>query len=184
MAIIRALEESNGFRSRDIVESIENQDTETRGIHSTGGIVVYSVFEIQMPVDNGLKPYVNLTCEVNYDDKEDFSNKFKTLVTSRNKADAVVFSTNTLSILGLKELLKLGITIPYDLAVFCFDESESYDLFYCRVSFVKQPMKEIGEKAVKILLDHLSNPDKMKNSKEVLATQLIIGESSRRLNGK
>ena len=134
--------------------------------------------------DNGLRAYVNLTCEVKYDDKEDFSNKFKKLVTLRGKADAVVFSTNTLSILGLKELLKLGITVPDDLAVFCFDESESYDLFYCRVSFVKQPMKEIGEKAVKILLDHLSNSGKMKNSKVMLATQLIIGESSMSMNEK
>lgn len=128
--------------------------------------------------DNGIKTSPSLTCEVEYDDNADFEDQFKKLVGLKNKPDAVVFSTNTLSILGLKALLKLNIKVPDDLAVFCFDESESYDLFYCPVSYVRQPLYEIGQKAVEILLKHLSNPGEQKRFREVLATELIIGESS------
>lgn len=128
--------------------------------------------------DYAITPSRELTCEVEYDDNADFDDQFKKLVGSRNKPDAVVFSTNTLSTLGLKALLKLKVKVPDELAVFCFDESESYELFYCPVSYVRQPLNEIGQKSVEILLKHLANSGEQERFREVLATNLIIGESS------
>jgi LacI family transcriptional regulator len=124
------------------------------------------------------KDYEKYVCEVDYNDPEDFKYQVKKIIGAKNKIDAVLFSTNTLSIMGLKLLIDLNIKVPDDLAVFCFDESESYDLFYCPVSYVKQPMKEIGEKAVEILLNQLSNRKKINFSKEVLPTELILAQSS------
>jgi len=135
---------------------------------------------VQALKDSGFKQLTSLVCKVNYNDPDDFGTQFKKLVTSQNRADAVLFSTNTLSILGLKALLDLKITVPDDIAVFCFDESESYDLFYCTVSYVQQPMKEIGRKAVEILLAQLSGKNRPRLFKEVLDTKLVIGKSSQK----
>lgn len=112
--------------------------------------------------DNGRKDFNRLVCEVNYDDPADFSKQFRKLVSPAGKMDAVLFSTNTLSINGLKLLLELKITVPDDLAVFCFDESESYDLFYCPVSYVRQPLEDIGKKAVEIILGQINGKQKKK----------------------
>lgn len=128
--------------------------------------------------DNGRKDYSKLVCRVNYNDHDDFRNQFSQLLSGKSKVDAVLFSTNTLSIMGLKLLLDLGIQIPNDVAVFCFDESESYDLFYCPVSYVRQPLSEIGKRAVEVLLGHISNRNKGGFKKETLATELVIRKSS------
>jgi LacI family transcriptional regulator len=133
---------------------------------------------VQALKDKKRNDFKSLVCEVNYNDPEDFGAKFKELIDSAHKMDAVLFSTNTLSMMGLKLLLDLKINIPEDMAVFCFDENESYDLFYCPVSYVRQPLEKIGKKAVDILLKHLTNRNATNSYKEVLPTELILGRSS------
>lgn len=136
---------------------------------------------VQALKDNGLKNLKSLVCEVDYNDEEDFEQQFEKLVRATKKVDAVLFSTNTLSIMGLKVLLRLDVKVPDDIAVFCFDESESYDLFYCPISYVRQPLEEIGKRAVEILLKQLSGKEKNRIHQEVVPTNLIVGRSSERV---
>lgn len=121
----------------------------------------------------------NFACEVEFDNPAYFNEKFRNLLEKEGGVDAVLFSTNTLSIMGLKALIEMNIRIPDDLGVFCFDESESYDLFYCPISYVKQPLVEIGEKAVQIILDQLASKQKIQRQ-VILNSELIIRRSSER----
>lgn len=126
--------------------------------------------------DGGRKVTSKLLCKVKFNDPGDFHQKFKNLIRKANNIDAVLFSTNTLSTMGLKALMDLGIKIPDEVAVFCFDESESYDLFYCPVSYVCQPLKEIGQKAVQILVEMIGA--KLGFHRQViLNSDLIVKES-------
>ncbi|MGH2622255.1 MAG: LacI family DNA-binding transcriptional regulator [Sphingobacterium sp.] len=86
------------------------------------------------------------------------------------KADAIVFATNTLSIAGLKYLTQQGIQIPSDLNVMCFDSSEVYDFFYHPIIHVRQPIDQLAKEAVTILTSEIKDHS---IHKKVLKSELI-----------
>lgn len=69
--------------------------------------------------------------------------------------DAIFFATNTLAVAGLKVINALGIKVPKELAVFSFDETEAFDLFYAPVSYIRQPIEAIGKEAVRMAIDRI-----------------------------
>ncbi|MGF6847334.1 LacI family transcriptional regulator [Chitinophaga sp. W3I9] len=87
--------------------------------------------------------------------KEDIRLAIDQLLKGKQPADAIFFATNSLAIEGLKYINTLGIRIPDDLAVITFDEGEALDLFYAPVTFVRQPILEIGKAAVRVLLEQI-----------------------------
>ncbi|WP_243345706.1 LacI family DNA-binding transcriptional regulator [Parabacteroides sp. FAFU027] len=90
--------------------------------------------------------------------------------------DAIFFTTNLLTISGLKSLNERKIRIPDEVAVVGFDETDAFDLFYAPVTYVRQPMTELGSEAVKLLLNAIENPDSYESV--ILDTELIIRQSS------
>lgn len=127
--------------------------------------------------DHGSADMETLVCEVEFNDPACFKQQFKKLLDTAFKVDAVLFSTNALSIMGLKQIMEMGIRVPEDVALFCFDQSESYDLFYCPISYVHQPLEEIGQRAVQILVDRMSNQQST-YQQLVLDPELVIKRSS------
>ncbi len=121
--------------------------------------------------------YKELLCEVKFDNLAHFNRHFGKLLKSKRSVDAVLFSTNTLSTMGLKALIDLEVSVPDELSIFCFDESESYDLFYCPVSYVRQPLEKIGRKAVQILTEQITTREKG-FQQVVLEADLVVKESS------
>ncbi|MNN25750.1 HTH-type transcriptional repressor CytR [compost metagenome] len=117
-----------------------------------------------------------MICEVEFNNATYFREQFIELLQPDRGVDAILFSTNTLSIMGLKIINELNITVPDDLAVFCFDESEAYDLFYCPISYVKQPLSMIGKEAVKILLEQLRG--KASSEQKVMLDVEIVARKS------
>jgi len=91
--------------------------------------------------------------------------------------DAVFFATDTLSINGLKYLNQLKIKIPGEISVLSFDESEAFELFYCPVTHLRQPVEAMGKAAVDTLLELINHH---KISKQVsLMSDLVTGRSCR-----
>jgi len=91
------------------------------------------------------------------------------------KADAIVFATNTLSIAGLKYLTQQGVQIPKDLNVMCFDSSEVYDFFYHPIIHVKQPIDQLAKESVTILTSQMkedSIQQKVLNSELMAKTRV------------
>lgn len=109
--------------------------------------------------------------------KEDIKLAIDQLLNARKPADAVFFATNSLAIEGLKYINELGIRVPEDLAVVSFDESEAFDLFYSPVTYVRQPILEMGKEAVRVLLEQMKDADK---PAELICidTELVIRKSS------
>ncbi|MFT3754151.1 MAG: substrate-binding domain-containing protein [Paludibacter sp.] len=93
-----------------------------------------------------------------------------------NPVDSIFFTTNLLTVSGLKYINSLGIKIPEQLAIVGFDETDAFDLFYAPVSYVKQPMAELGNEAVRLLLNSIEN--KELSEKVELDTEFIIRNSS------
>ena len=107
---------------------------------------------------------------------EDVSNAVNRFLSEPKPVDAIFFTTNLLTISGLKCLNNLNVKIPDQVAVVGFDETDAFDLFYAPVTYVKQPMTELGREAVKLLLNAIENGDSVESV--ILDTELIIRQSS------
>lgn len=90
--------------------------------------------------------------------------------------DAVFFTTNLLTVAGLKYLNSLNIKVPDQVAVVGFDETDAFDLFYAPVSYVKQPMTDLGREAVNLLLETIDDSSLQKSV--TLDTELVARQSS------
>ena len=62
----------------------------------------------------------------------------------------------------------MKIKIPDDVAVVGFDENDVFNLFYSPITYVKQPVYQIAEEAVNILIDKIKNGEKAKRSSVIL----------------
>lgn len=89
--------------------------------------------------------------------------------------DALLFSTNILTLHGLKYAIKNKLDIPNTIEIMAIDEAEYYDIFPTPITYYKQPLEEMGQKAVQFLISKLENNDL--RIREVLKGQLIIGKT-------
>lgn len=91
--------------------------------------------------------------------------------------DALFLATNSISISALKYINGLDIKVPDELGLVCFDESEAYDFFYSPVTYVKQDMPLIGEKAVNLLMKIIEQKTNIRESC-IVPANIIEGASS------
>lgn len=95
------------------------------------------------------------------------------------ETDAILFATNTLTIAGLYALQKNKLEIPERLAVVGFDGSESFDFFNPPISYIEQPLKEMGAKAVHLLYHQINGQTETTGVK--MKSNFIERESSRKI---
>ena len=126
--------------------------------------------------ENGLSAEI-LVKEVAYDRVKSDVDKIIADLADKKHTDAIIFATNTLSISGLYSIRKHNIKVPEDLAVIGFDGHEVFDFFQPQISFIKQPLEDMGKESVKILLNQI------KGKKEIVQIevkhQLIERDSSK-----
>ncbi|SEN96544.1 transcriptional regulator, LacI family [Mucilaginibacter gossypiicola] len=99
------------------------------------------------------------------------------LLNSADKPDAIFLATDRLTIEALKRLNTLGVKVPDDISVLSFDESDAFDLFYCPVTHGRQPLEEMGEAAVKTLINLINN--QKINKKLTFQAGFVPGKSCR-----
>lgn len=111
--------------------------------------------------DNRIKVRNELMKHISYQNIEnEVARAMGELLALTPKIDAVFFATNTLAIEGLKIIYDSDIRVPEDLAIISFDESDAFDFFYSPLSYVSQPLAEMGKKAVTVAVEKIKNNDK------------------------
>lgn len=90
---------------------------------------------------------------------------------------AIFTSNNNLAVACLSIAKTLGKKLPEDLSLITFDDVELFEYTAPSISSIAQPLENIGQSAVKLLLQQLKN-DNFIIKKEILTTQLIYRESS------
>jgi LacI family transcriptional regulator len=94
--------------------------------------------------------------------------------------DAVFFLTNYLGVLGIEAIKKLGIKVPEQLAVLCFDDNDIFRLYTPTISVIRQPIEAIGQKAMLALIERLRNSGEgatHENAPVRLTADLVARES-------
>ena len=74
-----------------------------------------------------------------------------------NPPDAVFAVSDTLAAGALRAIQQAGLRVPEDIAVAGFDGTELAEMI--SLSTIEQPSRDIGRKAVDLLLNNIDNPD-------------------------
>jgi len=90
---------------------------------------------------------------------------------------AIFTANNNLAVACLSVAKTLGKKLPEDLSLITFDDVELFEYTAPSVSSIAQPLENIGQSAVQMLLQQLKN-DNFTLQKEILTTQLNLRESS------
>ena len=110
--------------------------------------------------------------DINYHSiKSDIENALDSLFLHNKveRVDGIFFATNTISMLGIKHLLKLGIKVQEDVKIVCFDKSEAFDFMEHMIPYVLQPIPEMGKMAVDMLISQMKQEDSAQGKVELYA---------------
>lgn len=131
---------------------------------------------IEAMTSNGLENEIRID-EVRYNHvREDTEKSMNKLTVGAKKIDAILFATNSLTISGLYYIKKIGLRIPEELALIGFDGNEAFDFFQPPLTFIEQPLEEMGKEAVRVLVDQINGSQKIAHI--MLKHKLIIRQSS------
>lgn len=109
--------------------------------------------------------------------KEEMSQAIKELLSAPARIDSIVFSTHYLTTLGLRELRKLSIKVPQAVAIVSFDEFRTFDLVEPPITSVIQPVADIGNLALEILMNKIDGKNPKTHDQRILDTILEIRKS-------
>ena len=115
--------------------------------------------------------------EILFEDSEAGVEKaIKDLLSISPPVDAILFASNILATYGLKYIHANGIKVPDDIAIVTFDQMDSSDLFYAPITYLRQPIQEMGQMATKILLENID--DEKEIAQINLEATLVIRNST------
>jgi LacI family transcriptional regulator len=128
-------------------------------------------------LDNGLAFQSNWLKEVRFETMEvEVKTAIDEILASDQRVEAIIFATYGLAINGLKYINELKLKVPSDLAIVSFGQAEVFDLYYCPITYMRQPLEMLGKTAVEYLLTKLRNPDE--GMKQILMEARLIPRDS------
>jgi LacI family transcriptional regulator len=127
--------------------------------------------------ENHLKPHIK---EVVFNpDTRYIIKPITEFLEENHNLDAILFGTNRIGTCGLKVINNLGIKVPDEMAVISFDDSEVFELYSPSITAIAQPIEEIANNVMDILLCNLNAPAANRTNQQVtLKTKLKVRGSS------
>ena len=101
----------------------------------------------------------------------------RTLLTGGKPPQAVLFGNDEMAVGGLAVLRAAGLRVPSGIAVTGFDDIALSRHVQPSLTTVRQPMRDLGEQAVRVLLARVAEPASRRQSL-VLPTQLVVRRPS------
>ncbi|MCT4620344.1 MAG: LacI family transcriptional regulator [Marinisporobacter sp.] len=128
--------------------------------------------ENQIAYDEKFLAYGHYTFESAFDSMNELLDKELGLT-------AVFVTSDIMAIGAAKAILSRGFKIPEDISIIGFDGIEYSKYFHPSITTVKQPVEEMGQKSIEILLDLIKK--KKKHTHMVFDTELLMRESCKKL---
>lgn len=99
------------------------------------------------------------------------------LLQGTEEPPTAVFASNDISAFGVMDAAReCGFHIPDDISIVGFDDVPQASLVYPKLTTVHQPLEQMGQIAVKLLLERIEDSS-LPPQRVVLATQLVIRDS-------
>jgi LacI family transcriptional regulator len=108
--------------------------------------------------------------------KQEIEKAVKDLLHLDEPVDGLVLSSNIIAAHVLRYINTLQLRVPNDLAIVSFDETEALDLFYAPLTYIKQPLREMGAIATKILLENIASNNSI--TQVDMEPELVVRASS------
>ena len=95
--------------------------------------------------------------ELDYEYTEsDMLYQIKSLLKENASIDGIIFTTHFLAASGMRALKKSNVRVPADVALVSFGQMNAFDITEPPITSVIQPVDELGDMAVEILLENLA----------------------------
>ncbi|WP_029282840.1 LacI family DNA-binding transcriptional regulator [Pedobacter sp. R20-19] len=115
----------------------------------------------------------NLVLKVHFNQEENETKAQMEELFRTVETDAVLFATNYLAISGLKVLKQTNVKVGKNLSVIAYDDHEVFELHTPGISAVQQPLEEIAEAIIQLILRQLSSKTKLDNEQIVFPAKII-----------
>jgi LacI family transcriptional regulator len=127
----------------------------------------------------GLKPYIKKIPF--HPASRNYIPNITSFLNEEASVDAVFFATNYLGISGLEAIKNIGKKIPSQIGVVAFDDHDLFRLYTPSITAVAQPIEEMSEQLINILLTSLDNNEENDEAKKItLPARLVVRDSSKR----
>jgi LacI family transcriptional regulator len=94
---------------------------------------------------------------------------------------AIYCCNNTMTVGMLKAIMEQGLSIPNDISVIVFGDSQQWELFRPPLTLMTQSLKRIGVEAAIILKNRLTMPNNYEPRHIVMRPELVVKGSCKRL---
>jgi DNA-binding LacI/PurR family transcriptional regulator len=105
------------------------------------------------------------------------------LLATAPKLTAIFAQSDLLALGAIAALRARGLRVPEDVSLVGFDDIPVSSVFDPPLTTVRQPMREVGELAARLIGDRAASPRRTKVSRHVLRAPLVIRGSVARLDG-
>lgn len=122
-------------------------------------------------LDDGLVGYGSPVLDTGYEFVKD-------LMTRRVHFTGIYASNDLLALGCLKALEEAGIRVPDQVSLISSDDSYMADLPYIHLTAIRQPQRQLGEEAARIMLHLLSSQEQLTPRRVVLPVQLVPRRST------
>jgi LacI family transcriptional regulator len=127
--------------------------------------------------DHGFTPYIKKLSfsKVNQTGIDDIVQ----FLTENPQIDALFFGTNYLTLKGIEAIDRLELSIPGNMGVISFDDHDVFKLFKPGITAMAQPISQISEQMVNLLLEQIDNTEADRKRKKIIVPAIIkIRQSS------
>lgn len=92
------------------------------------------------------------------------------------KVDAIIFDSSRLADIGVLHIHQLRLNVPEDVAILTFDEPGSLELFQAPLTYLRQPVRDMGQLAARVLFESMEKNNKI--TQVNMEPELIIRKST------
>ena len=115
--------------------------------------------------------------ELDYEYTEsDMLDQIKSMLKNPASIVGIIFTTHFLAASGMRALKKSNVRVPADVALVSFGQMNAFDITEPPITSVIQPVDELGDMAVEILLENLAG-EITNNRRVILNNRLEIRKS-------
>lgn len=127
---------------------------------------------------HGIKINLKNICDISYDAiYEQVGLAIQKLLTASKPVTAIYATNNSIAKACLEHFSAMNLRVPQDIALLCYDDIDVFKFCNPPVTAVAQPIQEIGDQAVAVLLNMIKNDTEPTLQQVVLPAEIVIRKS-------